>query len=59
MGVLVVNGVVVDMTPPKVYFTEEDLQSKDFKELKEIGATFDVTDRSKQKLIKEILAAQG
>lgn len=38
--------------------TKETLESKSFKELKEIGKEFGLTDRSKKKLIKEILSAQ-
>lgn len=38
-------------------YTKEQLENFSFKELKEIAEPYGITDRSKTKLIKEILAA--
>ncbi len=39
-------------------YSREELKSMDFKELKKIGKSLGTTDRSKSKLIKEILNLQ-
>ncbi len=39
-------------------YVKEDLSNLSLKELKKIGKQFNVTDRSKTRLIKEILKAQ-
>lgn len=41
-----------------IKYTKEELEDKTFTELKKIGKKFNVTDRSKTKIIKEILEAQ-
>lgn len=45
-------------TKKKKVYLKEELEKKEFTELKKIGKKFNVTDRSKTKLIKEILEAQ-
>lgn len=39
-----------------ITFTKKELEDKSFKELRELGETYGVKDRSKKNLIKEILA---
>mgnify|MGYP005672885945 CR=1 FL=1 len=45
-------------TEKKAKYTREELEKMSFMELKEIGRKFGTTDRSKERLIEEILALQ-
>jgi len=48
----------IEEKPKEEIYKKSDLEKLSFKELKEIGAKFGTTDRSKKNLIKEILNLQ-
>ena len=55
----VIKKVYPKEKPVETVYTKEFLEGLSLKELKEIGAKFGTTDRSKDKLIAEILKLQS